>query len=38
MKVGLLIGGLLLEGVFIVMIALAHRRIGALITELEEAP
>ncbi len=38
MKVGLLIGGLLLEGVFMVLIALAHRRIDAYITALEEAP
>lgn len=38
MKVGLLIGGLILEGVFIVLIALAHRRIDTLITKLEEAP
>lgn len=38
MKVGLLIGGLLLEGAFMVLIALAHRRIEVLITKLEEAP
>ena len=38
MKVGLLIGGLLLEGIFMILITLAHRRINALITALEEAP
>ena len=38
MKVGLLTGGLMLEAAFMVLIALAHRRIEVLITKLEEAP
>ena len=37
-KVVLFIGGLILEGAFAILIFLAHRRIDALITKLEERP
>jgi hypothetical protein len=37
-KVILLIGGFVLEGVFGVLIFLAHSKVDALITKLEEAP